>query len=101
MAIYAQKIAQDLRDQLRAYDDFIGLYLYGSQASGVAKPESDIDIVALFANDKDEDENIIMPAWKMEVENDIIIDFHPYTPEQLQRDNYYFAEVNKGIYYAR
>ena len=101
MSERAKRIAEELRNRLRVYNDFIGLYLYGSQVSGKIIPDSDIDIVAVFKNDKNSDDDIILPAWELEIENDTIIDFHPYSVEQLELNTFFYNEVRKGIYYAR
>jgi len=99
--INAKKIAQELRDKLRKYDDFIGLYLYGSFVKKTATPDSDIDIVGIFSINRDYSEEVIVDAWDLEIEKDIIIDFHPMTLNQLNIDWMYFNEIKKGIYYAR
>lgn len=101
MSNKAQQIAEELRDQLKVYDDFIGLYLYGSYACGTPHEDSDIDILALFENDKQYDDDIILPAWRLEIANDVIVDFHTYTPQQLEFNRLYCENVKRGIYYAR
>jgi predicted nucleotidyltransferase len=97
----AKEIAQELRDKLRKYEDFIGLYLYGSYIKGKATPDSDIDIVGVFSTNRDYSEEVIADAWDLEIDKDIVIDFHPMTPAQLNFDWIYFNEIKKGIYYAR
>jgi predicted nucleotidyltransferase len=98
----ATEIALELKEKLKKYDDFVGLYLYGSQVTGKAKEDSDIDIVAVFNKD---DENsfsdVLGDAFDVELENDIILDFHPMTIEELNLDWFYFNEIKKGFYYAR
>ncbi|MGL4941728.1 MAG: type II toxin-antitoxin system prevent-host-death family antitoxin [Thermoguttaceae bacterium] len=101
MSDKAKKIAEELCDKLKAYDDFIGLYLYGSHVCGTPHAGSDIDILALFENDKRDDDDVIMPAWRLEIENDVIIDFRAYTPQQFEFDRLYCENVKKGLYYAR
>lgn len=97
----AKLIAKKLRDKLREYNDFIGLYLYGSQITDKATSQSDIDIVAIFETEKDTYEDAILKAWDLEIQNDVIIDFHPFSLKQLNLDPFYFNEIKKGIYYAR
>ncbi len=97
----AKLIAKKLRAKLREYNDFVGLYLYGSQITQEARADSDIDIVAIFENVKDDYDDIILKAWDIEIKNNVIIDFHPFSLKQLDLDPFYFNEVKKGIYYAR
>lgn len=97
----AIEIAKKLKEKLKKYADFEGLYLYGSQVTGKAKKDSDIDIVAIFKNNRDNSKEVLGDAYDIELDNDIILDFHPMTLEQLQIDWFYFNEIKKGIYYAR
>lgn len=97
----AVEIAKKLREVLRKYADFEGLYLYGSQVTGRAKKDSDIDIVAVFKKNRDNSDEVLGDAYEIELENDIILDFHPMTLEQLNENWFYFNEIKKGIYYAR
>lgn len=97
----AVKIALKLKEKLNKYDDFVGLYLYGSQVTGKAKKDSDIDIVAVFDKNRDLSDEVLDDAYEIELENDIILDFHPMTMEQLNMDWFYFNEIKKGLYYAR
>ena len=97
----AEKIALNLRDKLREYDDFIGLYLYGSQASGKATKDSDIDIVGVFKSDKQLDNSLSMKILDLDLEYSVVVDFQRMTPQCLKIDPLYFREIKKGIYYAR
>lgn len=97
----AEKIAIKLRNKLREYNDFVGLYLYGSQISGKAAKESDIDIVGIFKNDKDFDSSISMKILDLDLEFNVVVDFQRMTLSNLKKDSLYFNEIKKGIYYAR
>lgn len=97
----AKLIAKKLRDKLKEYKDFVGLYLYGSHIKNRATENSDIDIVAIFEDSKSDYEDAILNAWDLEIENDVIIDFHPFSSSQIDLDPFYFNEVKKGIYYAK
>lgn len=97
----AKLIAKKLRDKLKEYNDFVGLYLYGSHITDKATPQSDIDIVAIFKTEKDSYEDAILKAWDLEIQNNVIIDFHPFSIKQLDSDPFYFNEIKKGTYYAR
>lgn len=53
-------IAEDLRRTLQPVADRypsirLGLYLHGSHARGTAGPRSDVDVIGLFAGDRDDD----------------------------------------------
>ncbi|MFH0702164.1 MAG: nucleotidyltransferase domain-containing protein [bacterium] len=97
----AEKIAEKLRDNLKKYDDFEGLYLYGSHVKEKANKYSDIDIAAIFKKDETYNNEILEEAWDLEIENDVIIDFHRVTPADLEINYIYSNEIKKGIYYAR
>lgn len=99
--VKATDIAKKIKEKFKKYADFEGLYLYGSQATGKAHKDSDIDIVAIFKNNRDNSDEVLDDAYDVELENDIILDFHPMTLEQLKIDWFYFNEIKKGIYYAR
>lgn len=97
-----KEIAQKLRDKLKKYDDFQGLYLYGSRVKDNYQIDSDIDIVAVFEKDHDHNKELDICGSVLEVEldHDVVIDFHPMTPEALNINYIYFNEIKKGIYYG-
>ena len=96
-----KKIAEELKIKLSQYDDFIGLYLYGSQIKGIYNKDSDIDIVGVFGTNRDYSLDIHGEALDLELKYDVIIDFHTMTPEELDLNSIYFNEIKKGFYYAR
>lgn len=97
-----QEIAQKLRDKLKQYDDFQGLYLYGSQVKGTAEPHSDVDIVAIFKQDPNYDKrrSIFGEVLDIELDYDIFIDFHPMTENELNLNYIFFNEIKKGLFYG-
>ncbi|MGL4593174.1 MAG: nucleotidyltransferase domain-containing protein [Thermoguttaceae bacterium] len=97
----AEKIAVELNCKLNRYSDFIGLYLYGSCLSDTVTPESDIDIVAVFTESKDNDRAPLRDAWDLEIHNDVVIDFHAMSESQLKQNWFFYNEVKKGIYYGK
>ena len=98
----AKLIAQQLRDKLKKYEDFQGLYVYGSRINGNASYSRDFDIVAIFKKqyDYNQDKKICMDVLELELENDIVIDFKNLTLDELNSNYIYFNEINKGIYYG-
>jgi predicted nucleotidyltransferase len=97
----SEKIALKLRDTLKEYNDFIGLYLYGSQVNGKKTKDSDIDIVGVFKKNKDSDGSVSMKILDLDLEFNVVIDFQRMTISCLNKDISYFNEIKKGIYYAR
>lgn len=95
------EIAQKLRDKLKRYKDFQGLYLYGSHVKGNARPNSDIDIVAVFEEQPKFEKRMLIfeEVLDVELEDDVIIDCHPMTNEELNLNYIFFNEVKKGLYY--
>jgi predicted nucleotidyltransferase len=99
-----KKIVQDLNTALQsAIDDFEGLYLFGSQVTGEAKADSDIDVVILFKNKRywqpDDYYNIVS---RISYEYDADIDTLPMTRQELESDYYFHKEVvSKGVFFGR
>lgn len=97
-----EKIINIIKQSLKEnFNDFKGAYLYGSYAKNTDNIDSDIDIVAIFENQDREKRRLIWQIiGKIEAENDVFIDLHPMTIEELNRNPIYYNEVvNKGIYY--
>lgn len=84
-----------------AFDDFHGLYLYGEYAKGTNEGDDDIELVAIFDFEDKAKREVIWPiVGKVETELDVYIDLHPYTMEELQKDEEFYDEVvNNGIYF--
>lgn len=99
-----KEIAQKLRDKLKKYDDFKGLYLYGSRITGNYNEDSDIDIVGVFKKEQDYEKEMEISGEILDIESEfenyVIIDFHPMTEEELKSNYIYFNEIKKGIFYA-
>lgn len=96
-----KKIAQELRDKLKKYDDFQGLYLYGSHVKGTATPTSDVDIIAVFSNiNHNKKRSIHGEALEIELNENIFIDLHPMTLDELNLNYIFFDEVKKGLFYG-
>lgn len=97
-----QELAQKLRDKLKKYDGFKGLYLYGSQVKGTSGKDSDIDIVALFDYEQSYEKELEISGEVIDIEldNDVFIDFHSMTEKELNLNYVYFNEIKKGMFYA-
>lgn len=83
------------------FDDFSGLYLYGSYATGIYQGDDDIELVAIFENEDKAKRELIWPiVGKVETELDVYIDLHPITMDELKKDEDFYDEVvNKGIFF--
>ena len=96
------EIANKLKTALKnAFDDFEGLYLFGSQVTGNATNNSDIDIViVLDYSNKQKRWEMYDIISKLRYDYDADLDVHPMTREELER-NYVFHDevVNKGVFY--
>lgn len=65
--MFMQEIVQDVITDLKtsfnsSFDDFEGMYLYGSQARGDFNKDSDIDIAAVFKEENKEKRRLI---WRI------------------------------------
>ena len=101
------KFVKDTIDMLNRelsakFDDFKGLYLYGSFANGTNSDDDDIEIVAIFdVEDKAKRELIWPIVGKIETDLDVFIDLHPITMEELKKDEDFYDEVvNNGIFFG-
>ncbi|MDR1168048.1 MAG: nucleotidyltransferase domain-containing protein [Heliobacteriaceae bacterium] len=97
------KIAQKLKTVLQdAFDDFEGLYLFGSHAKENAADESDIDIVAVLdVLNREKFRSVLAIAAQFVYDYGVYIDMHPMTRKELEHNYIFHNEVvNKGIFYA-
>lgn len=86
----------------RHFDDFHGLYLYGTFTDGKGHPDEDIQIVAIFDTEDKHKRELIWPiVGKVETDLDVFIDLHPITMGELKKDEEFYDEVvNKGIFFG-
>lgn len=103
---FMQEIVQNVITALKnsfnsSFDDFEGMYLYGSQARGDFNKDSDIDIVAVFKEENKEKRRLIWRiVSKVEYDFDVSIDLHPMTKESLEENTVFYNQVvEKGLFY--
>ena len=77
-----------------SFEDFEGMYLYGSQARGDFNKDSDIDIVAVFKEENKEKRRLIWRiVSKVEYDFDVSIDLHPMTKESLEKIQFFIIRL--------
>lgn len=83
------------------FEDFKGLYLFGTFLDGKEHDGEDIEIVAIFeVEDKSKREQIWPIIGKIETELDVCIDLYPYTIDAFKKDEELYEEVMaEGIFY--
>jgi len=97
-----KQIVAKLKSQFKKeFDDFKGIYFYGSRVKGTYRKDSDIDIVVLFEKvDRDKRMKIWSIVGELEYQYDVFIDLHPMTKEELEQNPFYYDQVvNNGIFY--
>lgn len=103
MLKFVKDALEMLNKELSAkFDDFHGLYLYGSFADGSNGPDDDVEIVAIFDTEDKAKRELIWPiVGKIETELDVYIDLHPYTMDEFKKDEEFYDEiVNNGIFFG-
>ena len=85
----------------RTFDDYKGLYLFGSFLDGKEHEDEDIEIVALFeTEDKSKREQIWPIVGKIETALDVSIDLYPYTQKKKKKDEDIYKEVmEEGLFF--
>lgn len=97
-----KEISERLRDKLSKYEDFKGLYVYGSRIYGNPRPGSDLDIVAVFEKRLPYEKRLEISGEVMEVRFDYDFDISVFkmTEEELKINPTFFEEIQRGLYYA-
>lgn len=85
----------------RIFNDFKGMYLFGTFLDGKMHEGEDIELVAIFdIEDKSKREQIWPIIGKIETELDVCIDLYPYTPKAFKQDEEIYEEVMaEGVFY--
>lgn len=83
------------------FDDFRGLYLYGSFADGTNEEDDDMEVVAIFDEENKAKRELIWPiVGKIETDTGFYIDLHPVTMPEFKKDEEFYDEVvNNGIFF--
>lgn len=100
---FDEVVVQKLRDSLiNNFNDFNGLYLFGSRVKGASAKESDYDFVALFENvNRDKKLKIYRIVGELEYEFNVFIDLKVLNPNQFKMNPFFYEEVtNYGIFYG-
>lgn len=97
------KMINDLKKELASnFDNFEGVYFYGSRVKGDYEPDSDFDFIVLFKDSYslESEYKLAEIIIKIEFKHNVFIDYHPMTMQELERNPIFYNEVvNKGIYY--
>lgn len=102
MSNSVKEVIKLLSNALRKnFDDFKGLYLFGTFLDGKDHKGEDIELVAIFEiEDKSKREQIWPIIGKIETELDVCIDLYPYTMDDFKKDEELYTEVMaEGIFY--
>lgn len=83
----------------KKFEDYKGLYLFGSHIDGKDHDGEDIEIVAIFEiEDKSKREQIWPIIGKIETDLDVCIDLYPYTMNDFKQDEEIYDEVKASAY---
>ncbi len=85
----------------KRFEDFKGMYLFGTFLDGKPHEGEDIELVALFEiEDQSKREEIWPLIGKIETDLDVCIDLYPYTEAQFKEDKELYEEVMEtGVFY--
>ncbi len=80
----------------KRFDDFQGIYLYGTFLDGKFHQDEDIELVAVFDSEDKTKRELIWPiVGKVETELDVFIDLNPTTMAELEKDEELYEDVVK------
>lgn len=94
-----QKTVEDVINLLNGafsakFDDFHGIYLYGTFLDGKKHKDKDIELVAIFDVENKYKREMIWPiVGKIETDLNVFIDLNPTTMEDLKKDEELYDEI--------
>lgn len=95
-------IVELIKDLKRIYSDFKGIYLFGVFLDGKKHEDEDIELVAIFDDEKSKEqrENIWKIIGKIEEDFDVFIDLHPLTVKELKKEEELYQEISEeGVFF--
>lgn len=95
-------IVELIKDLKKEYSDFKGIYLFGLFLDGKMHEDEDIELVAIFDNEKTKEqrENIWKIIGKIEEDFDVFVDLHPLTVKELKKEEELFEEITEeGVFF--
>lgn len=86
----------------KKFTDFKGIYLFGSQATGKAEKNSDVDLILLFDEvNKDKKYQVYDILSDLMYKYNIFIDVQIMDEEKLRFNPFFYEEVvSKGKFYG-
>ncbi len=97
-------ITELIKSLKTTFEDFDGLYLFGTYLDGKMHEDEDIELVAIFEKeqDKTQREHIWRVVGKVEESFDVFIDLHPLTIKEFKKDTELYEEVTEtGIFFNK
>ncbi len=95
-------IVELIKDLKNEYSDFKGIYLFGLFLDGKMHEDEDIELVAIFDNEKSKEqrENIWKIIGKIEEDFDVFVDLHPLTVKELKKEEELYQEITEeGVFF--
>ena len=95
-------IVELIKDLKKEYSDFKGIYLFGLFLDGKMHEDEDIELVAIFDDEKvkEQRENIWKIVGKIEEDFDAFIDLHPLTVKELKKEEELYEEITQdGVFF--
>jgi predicted nucleotidyltransferase len=98
-------LINEIKNELvKKYNDFSGIYLFGSRVKGTHSNDSDLDIAITFSRSidkkfKDEIRDLI---YEYDLKYDLVIDTHIYNLQDIlfPKTPFRYNVKNEGIFYG-
>lgn len=99
-----QEIVTQLAKVIRQQNPSARIILYGSEARGDSRPDSDIDVLILLEKEKisiEEEEQISLPIYQLELSSGILISPRIQTRKSWEnppfKTPFYINVINEGV----